>query len=226
MAKEKNWDITSYQCQVNKRRLMFNNFDIDSRLRISPKSFPDFFAAPVTLYVNDFDEESVVKFKKEMELAQNTNQDIIPIVIDSYGGHVYSLLAMIDIIEQCPVTVATIGLGKMMSCGSVLLTCGDEGYRFASPNSTVMVHDVSSWTSGKNEEIQSSAAQTNKLNKKIFEIMSVNCGHHKSYFLDKLFEKHHAEWYLSSKEAKRENIIQYIKTPSFNISINVNVDFS
>ena len=205
---------------------MFNNFNVDHRLRINPKSFPDVFAAPLTIYVNEFDEESVAKFKKDMEAAQNTGQDVIPIVIDSYGGYVYSLLAMIDIIQQCPTTVATIGLGKMMSCGSVLLTCGCEGYRYASPNSTVMIHDVSSWAGGKNEEIQSSAAQTNKLKKKIFEIMAKNCGHEKSYFLDKLFQKHHAEWYLSSAEAKKENIIQNIKVPSFNIDIKVDVTWA
>ena len=31
--------------------------------------------------------------------AQNTGQSIIPIVIDSYGGEVYSLLKMIDMIK-------------------------------------------------------------------------------------------------------------------------------
>jgi len=204
---------------------MFNNIKLDPRLNMNSKQIPDLFNHPVTLYVNSFNEEAVVKFKKDMELAQNTGQEVIPIVIDSYGGHVYSLLAMIDIIEQCPRTVATIGLGKMMSCGSVLLSCGEEGYRFAPSNSTVMIHDVSSWTAGKNEEIQSSAAQTDKLNKKIFEIMAVNCGHEKSYFLNKLFQKHHAEWYLSAKEAKKENIIQHIKIPSFNIEVNLNIDF-
>lgn len=203
---------------------MFNRINLDPKLRISKLS--DVFNMPVTVKVNEFNEESVEKFRKSMEDAQNTGQEVIPVLIDSYGGYVYSLLAMIDIIDQSPIPVATVGLGKMMSCGSVLLTCGAEGMRWAGANSTVMVHDVSSWNQGKNEEVKASAAQTDKLNKTIFERMAKNCGHPKNYFMDKLFQKHHAEWYLTAKDAKKENIINAIGTPSFHIDIQVSTDFS
>jgi ATP-dependent Clp protease protease subunit len=132
---------------------------------------------------------------------------------------------MIDIIDQSPIPVATIGLGKMMSCGSVLLTCGEEGMRYATPSSTVMIHDVASWNQGKVEEIKANAAQTDKLNKTIFERMAVNCGHDKNYFMDQLFKKHHAEWYLTAKQAKKENVINVIGSPSFNINIEASIGF-
>ena len=41
-----------------------------------------------------------------------------------------------------------------MSCGAVLLTFGEEGMRFADPNATVMIHDVSSGMYGKIEELK------------------------------------------------------------------------
>jgi len=180
---------------------------------------------PITVKVTKFDEEEVEKFRKSMEDAYNTGQEVIPIVIDSYGGYVYSLLAMIDIIDQSPVPVATIGLGKMMSCGSVLLTCGAEGMRYATPTSTVMIHDVASGNQGKVEEIKASAAQTDKLNKTIFERMALNCGHDKNYFMDQLFKKHHAEWYLTAKEAKKQNVINIIGSPSFSVDIGTTIEF-
>jgi ATP-dependent Clp protease protease subunit len=116
-------------------------------------------------------------------------------------------------------------LGKMMSCGSVLLTCGAEGMRYATPTSTVMIHDVASGNQGKVEEIKASAAQTDKLNKTIFERMALNCGHDKNYFMDQLFKKHHAEWYLTAKEAKKQNVINIIGSPSFSVDIGTTIEF-
>lgn len=202
---------------------MFNKINLDPKLRIN--KLGDVFTLPVTIKVNKFDEEEVEKFRKSMEEAQNTGQEVIPVLIDSYGGYVYSLLAMIDIIDQSPIPVATIGLGKMMSCGSVLLTCGEEGMRYATPSSTVMIHDVASWNQGKVEEIKANAAQTDKLNKTIFERMAINCGHDKGYFMEQLFKKHHAEWYLTAKEAKKQNVINVIGSPSFDINIEASIGF-
>jgi ATP-dependent Clp endopeptidase proteolytic subunit ClpP len=204
---------------------MYNRVTVDPSLRINHKLLVEVMSLPITVKVTKFDEEEVEKFRKSMEDAYNTGQEVIPIVIDSYGGYVYSLLAMIDIIDQSPVPVATIGLGKMMSCGSVLLTCGAEGMRYATPSSTVMIHDVASGNQGKVEEIKASAAQTDKLNKTIFERMALNCGHDKNYFMDQLFKKHHAEWYLTAKEAKKQNVINIIGSPSFSVDIGTTIEF-
>ena len=100
--------------------------------------------SPIIVRVNKFDEESSKKFASEVAQAHNTGQKVIPIVIDSYGGQVYSLMTMIAAIKDAELPIATIVEGKAMSCGAVLLTFGDEGMRFADPNATVMIHDVSS----------------------------------------------------------------------------------
>ena len=55
---------------------------------------------PVIIRVNSFDEESAAKFIRQVGEAHNTGQPIIPIVIDSYGGQVYSLMAMISAIKN------------------------------------------------------------------------------------------------------------------------------
>ena len=51
---------------------------------------------PVIIRVNKFDEESALKFDQEMAQAHNTGQKVLPVVIDSYGGQVYSLMSMIS----------------------------------------------------------------------------------------------------------------------------------
>ncbi len=192
--------------------------------RIKPKNIQDLINLPVIIRVNEFNEESATKFAEEMDKAHNTEQPIIPIVIDSYGGQVYSLLSMIAEINAAKVPVATICLGKAMSCGSVLLTCGTPGYRYIDPNSYVMIHDVSSMAWGKHEELKASVAQTDKLQKQIFRLMGENCGKEADYFTKILHEKAHAEWYLTANEAKKHGLVNHIKVPNFKISLSLNIE--
>ena len=78
--------------------------------------------SPVIIRVNKFDEKSAQEFSEKMSDAHNTGQPVIPIVIDSYGGQVYSLMAMISEIEHAELPVATIVEGKAMSCGAILFS--------------------------------------------------------------------------------------------------------
>ena len=129
---------------------------------------------PIMIRVNKFTEESAAEFATKMALAHNTGQSIIPVVIDSYGGQVYSLMSMISSINASEIPVATIVEGKAMSCGVILFSCGHEGLRFVTPEATLMIHDVSAGAYGKNEEIQSSAKETNRLNQMIYTILADN----------------------------------------------------
>ena len=115
--------------------------------------------SPVIIRVNKFDEDSAKEFIGKMALAHNTGQPIIPIVIDSYGGQVYSLMSMISAIKQAEIPVATIIEGKAMSCGAVLFSFGAEGLRYMDPNATLMIHDVSAGALGKVEEMKSSVEE-------------------------------------------------------------------
>lgn len=196
--------------------------EIDPKIKIKT-IISDIIDMPVVIRVTEFEEKDAKEFAEQMNKAHNTGQPIIPVVIDSYGGQVYSLKAMIAEIKSSQVPIATICMGKAMSCGAVLLTCGAEGMRFIDPLSTVMIHDVSSMHYGKNEELKSSAKQTDQLQKEIFELMAVNCGHPKNYFLDIIHEKAHAEWYLDAKEAKKHKIVNHVRVPSFKIKLSLDV---
>ena len=159
---------------------------------------------PVVIRVNKFDEESAEKFIKLMSQAHNTGQPVIPIIIDSYGGQVYSLMAMIAAIKNSELPVATIVQGKAMSCGAVLTTFGEEGRRFADPNATIMIHDVSSMEWGKVEELKASAKEADRLNDTIYKMMAQNCGKADDYFMKIVDKKKHADWFLDAEEAKKK----------------------
>jgi len=203
---------------------MKNLLDIDPLIRC-PGPKQDLVTPPVIIRVLEFDDEAAEDFAEDMSKAHNTGQPVIPVIIDSYGGYVYSLLAMISEIQNATLPVATICVGKAMSCGSILLSCGDDGYRFMDSNATVMIHDVSSMQWGKNEELKASAKETDRLQKLVFRLMAKNCDQEKDYFLELIHEKNHAEWYLTPNQAKKHGIVDHIKVPEFKTKISVNMTF-
>ncbi len=180
---------------------------------------------PVIVVVNKFDEDSADEFRNKVSIAQNTGQKVIPVVIDSYGGQVYSLMSMIATIKSCTLPIATIIEGKAMSCGAILFSFGDEGLRFMDKDATLMIHDVSSAQWGKNEEIKASAQETDRLNKKVYKMMARNCGHPDDFFIKKVHDRGHADWFLEADECKELNLANHLRVPKIDVKINVDIDF-
>ncbi len=180
---------------------------------------------PIVIRLAKFDEASAKAFSSAVMKAQNTGQPVLPIIIDSYGGQVYSLMSMISDIKHSRIPVATIVQGKAMSCGAILFSFGAEGMRYMDPDATVMIHDVSSMEHGKVEEIKASAEETERLNQKIYSMMAENCGHHKDYFLDIVHEKGHADWFLEADDCKKHNLANHIRVPELKIETKVTFDF-
>lgn len=196
---------------------------IDPNIKI--RKIEDLYDSPVFVYVNKFDEAAVRTFATEIQKAESNKQPVIPILIDSYGGQVYALLAMVDILKRAKKPVATIAIGKAMSCGAILFTCGVEGMRYISPNATLMIHDVSTGSMGKVEEIKADAAEAERLNVKVYEMMAKNCGQDLGYFMDIVHAKGHADWFLDANEAQLHKIANHIRVPEFNVSVSLDVSF-
>jgi len=182
---------------------------------------------PQTILVNKFDEESAKLFRDAFNKAVNTGQKVIPIVIDSYGGHVYSLMSMIETIKSAPegIKVATIGTGKQMSCAAVLLTCGHEDMRFMGQHATAMIHEVSGGAFGKVDEVQASAKEIERLNQFIYKLMARNVGKEENYFVKIADENKHADVFLNAEECKHHNIANHIRIPSFRVKVSADISF-
>ena len=180
---------------------------------------------PVIIRVNKFDEKAAQDFNSKMASAQSTGQKVVPVVIDSYGGQVYSLMSMISAIKSSEIPVATIVEGKAMSCGAVLLSFGEQGMRFADEDATIMIHDVSSGGRGKIEELKADVAEADRLDEKIFTMMARNCGKKDDYFKKKVFNKKHADWFMDAQEAKRHGLVNHIRVPKMTVKVDVDIDF-
>jgi ATP-dependent Clp protease protease subunit len=176
---------------------------------------------PVIIRVNKFDEDAAKEFCAAMSMAQNTGQTVVPVIIDSYGGQVYSLMSMIGAIKASKIPVVTVVEGKAMSCGAILFSFGAEGMRFMDPDATLMIHDVSSGAWGKVEELKADIREAERLNKKVYEMMAKNCGKEPNYFLDIVHSKGHADWYLDVEEGKRHGLVNHSRLPVLTATVDV-----
>lgn len=183
------------------------------------------FKNPVIIEVHEFTTEAVSKFRADINLAMESDQEVIPILIDSPGGAVHCLKAMIDIINSCPKTIATIGTGHSMSCGAILLTCGTKGYRYSTENNTILLHDISNSVWGKIEELKSTLEHSKEVSEWAFNLLDKNCGKKAGYFKKKFEEKHHADWYLSAEEGLEHGLIDKIGLPHFTVKTKLSVEF-
>lgn len=181
--------------------------------------------SPVIPRVGDFTVDAAKTFQAEISAAHSTGQSVIPVIIDSFGGSVHALLTMISAVKNADLPVATIIEGKAMSCGAILATFGEDGMRFADPDSYMMIHDVASHAKGKVEELKSATEHADQLNQKVFKMMATNCGKKEDYFLKQIHDKGHSEWYLDAVEMKKHGLINHIRVPSFTVNIDVSIDF-
>ena len=102
---------------------------------------------------------------------KDPDKDII-MYINSPGGEVYSGLAIYDAMQVLKCDVQTICTGLAASMGSVFLTGGTKGKRFALPNSRIMIHQpLISWggISGQATDIQIEAEEMLKVKKNLTE---------------------------------------------------------
>jgi ATP-dependent Clp protease protease subunit len=176
---------------------------------------------PEVVLVNKFDEAAVKEFRTSFDKALRSKQPVVPILIDSYGGQVYSLLAMVDIIKASPKPVATIVQGKAMSCGAILFSCGTEGMRFMGETATIMVHDVASFAMGKVTEIKADVQETERLNSIIYTILARNCGKPDDHFLKIIHDKGHADWFMTPADCVWHNLANHVRLPSLKVSVDV-----
>ena len=104
-----------------------------------------------------------------------SKKDII-FYINSPGGTVASGMAIYDAMQMVKSDVSTICIGRCASMAAVLLSGGTKGKRYITPNSEVMIHEVSSFNMGKIGELKINYEHTNTLNERIIKLLAENTG--------------------------------------------------
>lgn len=107
--------------------------------------------------------------------ATNSKKDIV-FYINSLGGAVSDGMAIYDAMQMVKSDVKTICIGRCASMASVLLSGGTKGKRYITPNSEVMIHEVSAFSMGKLGEVKVNIEHSNTLNERIINLLADNTG--------------------------------------------------
>jgi ATP-dependent Clp protease protease subunit len=100
----------------------------------------------------------------------------IQMFINSPGGVVYSGLAIYDTMQQISAPVSTTAVGLTASFGTVLLTAGSKGMRYALPNATVHMHQPLGGAQGQASDIVIQANEIMRLKERLLEILIRHTG--------------------------------------------------
>ncbi|KRK93580.1 ATP-dependent Clp endopeptidase proteolytic subunit ClpP [Companilactobacillus futsaii] len=139
--------------------------------------------------------------------AQDSDKDI-SMYINSPGGSVTDGLAIMDTMNFVKSDVQTIATGLAASMGSVLLSSGTKGKRFALPNSTVLIHQPLGGAQGQQTEIEIAAQEILKTRKRLNHILADNSGQS----FEKLQKDTDRDNYMTAQEAKDYGLIDEIMT--------------
>lgn len=100
----------------------------------------------------------------------------IQMYINSPGGQVYAGLAIYDTMQTIPNPISTLAVGVTASFGTVLLTAGTKGMRYALPNSTIHMHQVLGGAQGQASDIEIQAREILRLKTRLTEVLSLHTG--------------------------------------------------
>ena len=90
-------------------------------------------------------------------IAENYNKDNkkkeLTLGICSPGGDLHACFALVDIMKGSKIPIRTIGMGMIASCGLLMFISGEKGRRVLTPNTSILSHQYSWGTYGKEHEL-------------------------------------------------------------------------
>lgn len=129
-----------------------------------------FLGTPIT------DQVANVIVAQLLYLSSEDPEAPIQMYINSPGGQVYAGLAIYDTMQMIPNPISTLAVGMTASFGTVLLTAGTKGQRYALPNATIHLHQPLGGAQGQASDIEIQAKEILRLKDHINEILAYHTG--------------------------------------------------
>ena len=137
--------------------------------------------------------------------SENPKKDIF-MYINSPGGIVTSGLGVYDTMQYIKPNVSTLCVGQAASMGSLLLSAGASGMRFALPNSRIMLHQPSGGFSGQATDIEIHAKEILEIKERLNNIYEKHTKQ-KVEVIRKTLER---DYFMTAIEAKKFGVIDEI----------------
>jgi len=132
----------------------------------------------------------------------------ISIYIHCPGGIIAAGLAIYDTMQLSRCDVSTICVGLAASMGTLLLSAGTKGKRYALPNSTIHLHQAVGGAQGQAADIEIAAREIMRMQETIRNIIAKHTGQP----IEKIAHDTDRDFYLNPKQAMEYGLIDEILT--------------
>jgi ATP-dependent Clp protease protease subunit len=137
--------------------------------------------------------------------SENPKKEIA-MYINSPGGVVTAGLAIYDTMQFIRPAVSTLCIGLAASMGSLLLTAGAKGMRFALPNARILVHQPSGGFQGQASDIERHAEDIIKMKRRLNEIYVKHTGQGMET-IERTLDR---DYFMTANEAKDFGLIDKV----------------
>jgi ATP-dependent Clp protease protease subunit len=139
-------------------------------------------------------------------LSREDPEKEIQMYINSPGGVIYAGLAIYDTMQMIPNPISTVAVGVTASFGTVLLTAGTKGRRYALPNSTIHLHQPLGGAQGQATDIEIQAKQILRLKALLNRIMAKHTGQP----IEIIERDSDRDFYLEAKQAVDYGLVDQV----------------
>jgi len=130
----------------------------------------------------------------------------IQMYINSPGGVIYAGLAVYDTMQMIPNPISTVAVGVTASFGTVLLTAGTKGRRYALPNATIHLHQPLGGAQGQATDIEIQAKQILRLKTLLNGVFAKHTGQP----IDVIERDTDRDFYLDANQAVEYGIVDQV----------------
>jgi ATP-dependent Clp protease protease subunit len=130
----------------------------------------------------------------------------VQMYINSPGGVIYSGLAIYDTMQMISNPISTVAVGVTASFGTVLLTAGTKGRRYALPNATIHMHQPLGGAQGQATDIEIQTKQILRLRTLLNDIMAKHTGKP----VEVIKSDTERDFYLDAKQAVEYGLVDQV----------------
>lgn len=132
----------------------------------------------------------------------------IHMYINSPGGQVDCMYAIYDTMQYIKPDITTLGMGTVASAASFILAAGAKGKRYSLENASLMMHELSTQTSGKYNEMVNSFKHTEYM----YDKMASHYSEFTGQSIEKIKEDMKKDYFMSAEEAKEYGLVDEIRS--------------
>lgn len=141
-----------------------------------------------------------------LHLSNDDSEAPIQMYINSPGGQVYAGLAIYDTMQMISNPVSTVAVGATASFGTMLLTAGTKGQRYALPHATIHMHQPLGGAQGQASDIEIQAREILRLKQVLNNLLA----HHTGQTIETIENDTNRDYYMDATAAAEYGLVDQV----------------